>query len=40
MDDLLTSYVRVLMDAVNKQKSLPAWKQKQNSRPTSVPNYL
>lgn len=25
MDDLLTSYVRLLMNAVNKQKNLPAW---------------
>ncbi|XP_075273720.1 unconventional myosin-VIIb [Opisthocomus hoazin] len=31
MDDLLTSYVRLLMNAVNKQKNLPAREQKQNS---------
>jgi len=40
MDDLLTSYVRLLMNAVNKQKNLPAREQKQNSWPVSVPNYL
>lgn len=40
MDDLLTSYVRLLMNAVNKQKNLPAWELKYSSWPTSVPNYL
>lgn len=28
MDDLLTSYIHLLMNAVNKQKNLPAWEWK------------